>query len=105
MLLHIDGHNDFPIRVRASYGSHIYSANFTRDFEEGGMLGHVDIPRIKKGMYGGAFWSAWTPCPSERMDFSNENYEACQSFHTRAPYPSYFDRLPLTRLISRVVDL
>ena len=35
---------------------------------------HVDIPRMDKGKYGGAFWSAFEPCPEDGDDFSNENY-------------------------------
>jgi membrane dipeptidase len=26
--------------------------------------GHVDIPRIREGRLGGAFWTVWTPCPA-----------------------------------------
>lgn len=26
--------------------------------------GHVDIPRIREGRLGGAFWTVWAPCPA-----------------------------------------
>ncbi|KAJ1326160.1 membrane dipeptidase [Microdochium nivale] len=29
----------------------------------GSAPGHVDIPRIREGYLGGAFWTVWTPCP------------------------------------------
>jgi membrane dipeptidase len=60
------------------YNNHIYEKNFTKPFEEGGMLAHVDLPRLKEGKNGGAFWSAFVPCPKDGMDFSDENYAECE---------------------------
>ncbi|KAK6219705.1 membrane dipeptidase [Colletotrichum tabaci] len=70
----IDGHNDLPILVRAYFNNHIYGKNFTEPFENGGLVGHVDLPRLRKGQNGGAFWSVYTPCPANGSDFSDENY-------------------------------
>ncbi|KAF4838145.1 Dipeptidase sirJ [Colletotrichum tropicale] len=70
----IDGHNDLPILVRAVYGNHIYDKKFTEPFENGGMVAHVDLPRLRKGQNGGAFWSVYTPCPANGSDFSDGNY-------------------------------
>ena len=42
------------------------------------MLMHVDLPRLKKGKNGGAFWSAFVPCPQDGTDFSDENYAECK---------------------------
>jgi len=70
----IDGHNDLLILIRAIWGNKIYHANFTRPFEEGGMVGHFDLPRADEGMMGGSFWSAFVPCPADGFDFSNGNY-------------------------------
>ncbi|KAM0335724.1 hypothetical protein ACHAQA_000774 [Verticillium albo-atrum] len=72
----IDGHNDLPILVRFLYNNHIYDKNFTEPFENGGMYAHVDLPRLKEGLNGGAFWSVFTPCPADGSDFSDENYAA-----------------------------
>ncbi len=69
-----DGHNDLAILVRFIYNNHIYNDNFTKPWTEGGMYGHVDLPRLKKGKVGGAFWSAFAPCPPNRTDFSDETY-------------------------------
>jgi hypothetical protein len=55
-------------------GNKIYDDEFKKPFEEGGMYGHVDLPRLKAGKNGGAFWSAYAPCPSNGTDFSDENY-------------------------------
>ncbi|WYZ38934.1 hypothetical protein EsH8_III_000848 [Colletotrichum jinshuiense] len=70
----IDGHNDLPILVRGFFNNHIYGKNFTEPFENGGLVGHVDLPRLREGQNGGAFWSVYTPCPANGSDFSDENY-------------------------------
>lgn len=41
-------------------------------------MGHVDLPRLKEGQNGGAFWSAYVPCPKDGMDWSDENYAECK---------------------------
>lgn len=56
------------------YGNHIYGDEFKELFEKGGMSGHVDIPRLRSGLNGGAFWSVYVPCPKNGSDFSDENY-------------------------------
>ncbi|VBB75966.1 Putative dipeptidase 1 precursor [Podospora comata] len=70
----IDGHNDLAILLRAYYNNHIYDDNFTKPFTKGGLTGHVDIPRLRAGMNGGAFWSVFWPCPSNGSDFSDSSY-------------------------------
>ncbi|KAF2429927.1 hypothetical protein EJ08DRAFT_670819 [Tothia fuscella] len=62
------------ILIRGRFQNHIYNSNYTKPFEKGGLAGQVDIPRITKGQYGGAFWSALMPCPRNGSDFSNEAY-------------------------------
>ncbi|KAK5124031.1 hypothetical protein LTR85_002228 [Meristemomyces frigidus] len=95
----IDGHNDLLILIRAIYGNHIYHSNFTKPFEDGGMVGHFDFPRAETGMLGGTFWSAWVPCPADGFDFSDANYapyvkstlEQIDLFNRlSAQYPKYF---------------
>jgi membrane dipeptidase len=70
----IDGHNDLLILVRALYDNKINGENFTKAFEKGGLAGHVDVPRLKQGQQGGAFWSAFVPCPANGLDFSDAAY-------------------------------
>jgi membrane dipeptidase len=63
------------IFIRGTYKNHIYDDNFKGKFENGGLPQHVDLPRLDEGMQGGAFWSAFMPCPSGNgTDFSNERY-------------------------------
>jgi membrane dipeptidase len=42
--------------------------------ENGGLAGQLDIPRLKAGRMGGAFWSAFVPCPDNASDFSDAAY-------------------------------
>ncbi|RFU36143.1 hypothetical protein B7463_g208, partial [Scytalidium lignicola] len=95
----IDGHNDLAILLRFVYNNRIYSDEFKTSFEEGGLTGHVDLPRLKAGKSGGAFWSAFVPCPANGADFSDENYGPSVAFtldqidlltRLQAAYPSHF---------------
>ncbi|CAD6445745.1 1d041f54-115d-4e15-90a1-b00bd05db96a [Sclerotinia trifoliorum] len=95
----IDGHNDLAIFIRSVYKNRIYDESFTNVFENGGMPYHVDLPRLKAGKNGGAFWSAFAPCPSNWSDFSTENYGHSVAYtlsqldllaRLQAAYPSYF---------------
>ncbi|KAK4127408.1 hypothetical protein N657DRAFT_611964 [Parathielavia appendiculata] len=101
----IDGHNDLAILIRALYKNHIYNVTFSKPFAEGGLLGHVDIPRLKAGMNGGAFWSVFWPCPENGTDYSDGNYHSTvlQTLQQidlvsrlRQAYPSVFSPPTLT---------
>jgi len=69
-----DGHNDLAILVRWMHKNHIYDDAFKTPFEQGGMAGHVDLPRLRAGMNGGACWSVFWPCPENGTDYSDANY-------------------------------
>ncbi|KAI9701429.1 MAG: hypothetical protein M1820_006520 [Bogoriella megaspora] len=56
-------------------GNHIYGNDFKKKFEKGGFTAQVDIPRLAQGKNGGAFWSAYVPCPAQAWNFSDETYE------------------------------
>lgn len=99
----IDGHNDLLILLRMLYGNQIYSTEFPTLFENGGLPGHVDIPRLEAGLVGGAFWSAFVPCPANVSDYSDANYGASvratldqiDLFHRlSAQYPTQFTLSP-----------
>lgn len=70
----IDGHNDFPIFLRAAFNNHIQADNFTKPFLDGTLPYHTDLARLRAGLVGGAFWSVFWPCPSDGSDFSDANY-------------------------------
>ncbi|KAK8256377.1 membrane dipeptidase-domain-containing protein [Phyllosticta capitalensis] len=94
-----DGHNDLFIVLRALYGNHVYGDSFKDKFENGGLEQHTDIPRLEAGLSGGAFWSAFEPCPANGSDFSDANYapivkatlEQLDLYHRLGQaYPKYF---------------
>ncbi|KAL5117220.1 hypothetical protein ACEQ8H_004909 [Pleosporales sp. CAS-2024a] len=71
----IDGHNDLMWFMSDRYKNHIYDTEFGKKFQQGGLPQHVDIPRLEEGMQGGAFWSAFWPCPlGNDTDFSDAKY-------------------------------
>lgn len=72
----IDGHNDFAIAIRVLFNNHINSDAFRNGFERDGLPQHVDLPRLRAGKNGGAFWSVFTPCPKNGTDLSDANYAA-----------------------------
>ncbi|RDW77241.1 dipeptidase-2 [Coleophoma cylindrospora] len=99
----IDGHNDLAILVRFLYNNHIYDDEFKKPFEEGGSPAHVDLPRLIKGKSGGAFWSAFVPCPANGTDFSDANYAKSVAYtmdqldvlrRIQAAYPTHFSAPP-----------
>ncbi|KAI1653944.1 membrane dipeptidase-domain-containing protein [Daldinia decipiens] len=67
----IDGHNDFPIWIRAFYNNHIYQQNFS---QSGKLYGQVDFPRLRTGNLRGEFWSVYVECPSEPGNYSDSVY-------------------------------
>lgn len=71
----LDGHDDLAILLRYAYGNDIKDPEFREKFEKGGLRGHVDIPKLRDGMVGGGFWSAFVGCPKNASwDFSDEVY-------------------------------
>jgi membrane dipeptidase len=78
----IDGHNDLAIFLRGAYGNKLHNATFRDTFENGGLELQVDLPRLRKGKVGGAFWSAFVVCPANASeDFSDPEYSGAVS-HT-----------------------
>ncbi|RWA06390.1 hypothetical protein EKO27_g8721 [Xylaria grammica] len=71
MLTSKDGHNDFPIWIRAFYQNHIYQNNFTGKVE---LYGQVDFPRLRQGRSRGQFWSVYVECPKLANNHSDETY-------------------------------
>lgn len=62
------------IFIHDNYQNHVYQ-DFAEKFEHGGLAQHVDIPRLDKGLQGGAFWSAFWPCPvGDGTNFRSERY-------------------------------
>lgn len=63
--------------------------------------GHIDIPRLRAGHLGAAFWTVWAPCP----DFLG--YEPADSSADPYAYPGYDglrDALEVLDLIDAMID-
>ncbi|SCV68311.1 BQ2448_432 [Microbotryum intermedium] len=58
----IDGHIDLPILTREYYRNQVQDVDMTR---EGGIRGHVDLLRLRRGKVGGFFWSTYVGCPED----------------------------------------
>ena len=60
----VDGHNDVPEQIRARFDNDFTKFDF-RDTSKTGdatrIAMHTDLPRLRKGMVGGQFWSVWVP--------------------------------------------
>ncbi|KAF7936260.1 uncharacterized protein EAE98_002479 [Botrytis deweyae] len=86
----IDGHNDWPHLIRAYYQNSLDAR-----FEPlKNLAGHVDIKRLMQGKSGGAFWSAFMPCPR-----TDDDTDESSSFEVVK------DTLQQIDLIYRLVEL
>ena len=96
----LDGHNDLAIVIRYLYNNRIYDPAFTKPFETGGLKMHVDLPRLKTGKLGGAFWSAFVPCPANGLNFSDEAYSQSKPLEISFSYwPSHTKQAVLVKTI------
>lgn len=82
----IDGHEDFLISLRARYNNHLYSTNFTKLFEKGGLQGQLDVPRIKEGHYGGTVHLCADEFARNSRAYSAQAPSGVLSGHVRRTY-------------------
>ncbi|KAL5356678.1 hypothetical protein BJX96DRAFT_187401 [Aspergillus floccosus] len=68
----IDGHNDFPFIIRGLCQNDLGSANLNHL-----PIGQTDITRLRQGMVGGQFWSAYVPNPVQPDKESDGPYLEC----------------------------
>ncbi|EWC46237.1 hypothetical protein DRE_04408 [Drechslerella stenobrocha 248] len=92
----IDTHVDLPILARGMYQNHIYADNFSIPFANGGLYGHVDIPRLTSGKLGGVFWSVFTVCPAASLDPD-------ETFRDAVYYESIHDTIQQIDVMKRIV--
>ncbi|XP_066901694.1 dipeptidase 1 isoform X2 [Halyomorpha halys] len=69
----IDGHNDLPWNIRKFVHNQLGRFNFSDDLRlvepwSKSNWSHTDLPRLKEGLVGGQFWSAYVPCGAQYMD-------------------------------------
>jgi membrane dipeptidase len=96
----IDGHNDLPWRVRTEYGSSFDDFDLAERHE----VGHTDIPRLREGNVGGAFFAAYVP--SEYADQGAMRWALEQIdliYRMTARYPEDFALARTADDVSRIV--
>lgn len=57
----IDGHNDLPWQLRERFHDQLAKLDLRRDATGLRPPLHTDIPRLRRGMVGGQFWSVYVP--------------------------------------------
>lgn len=84
----IDGHNDLPWAVRTSFALSLDSADIAR--AQPRLM--TDIPRLKQGLVGGQFWSAYSPSAFEGRGATRVGLEQVDFVHRLvARYPESFE--------------
>ncbi|BET03243.1 Dipeptidase [Nesidiocoris tenuis] len=66
-------HNDLPWNIRKFVHNQLGRFNFSDDLTQidpwsKSNWSHTDLPRLKAGMVGAQFWSAYVPCGAQHMD-------------------------------------
>jgi len=57
----IDGHNDWPMALRMSFGERWWQQDLMQDSRRYAKPLQTDIPRLRQGRVGGQFWSVYVP--------------------------------------------
>merc|ERR550519_504840 len=69
----VDGHNDFAMGIRSLLDNDVDKLHMDHDLTQeepwaSYWSNHIDIPRMRKGMMGGQFWSAYISCRAQFKD-------------------------------------
>ncbi|XP_059473396.1 dipeptidase 1-like [Neocloeon triangulifer] len=69
----IDGHNDLPWNIRKYLRNQLQDFQFSEDLRQTepwsrSVWSHTDLFRLRQGMVGAQFWSAYAPCSSQYLD-------------------------------------
>ena len=57
----IDGHNDMPWQYHRRVSNHLSQLDLASDLTQIDNPTHTDLPRLRRGMVGGVFWSVYVP--------------------------------------------
>ena len=57
----IDGHNDMPWQYHRRVNNHLSQLDLASDLTQVDNPTHTDLPRLRRGMVGGLFWSVYVP--------------------------------------------
>jgi membrane dipeptidase len=84
----IDGHNDWAESLREREGEGRWTIDLTRGLGEKAVPYNTDIARLRDGMVGGQFWSAWVSADLPPLDQVKETLEEIDLIRTIvARYP------------------
>ncbi|XP_046994343.1 dipeptidase 1-like [Schistocerca americana] len=69
----VDGHNDLAWNVRLYCRGRLSAVNLTEDLRRvepwaSSAWSHTDLPRLRRGLVGAQFWSAYVPCGAQHLD-------------------------------------
>ncbi|XP_066938803.1 dipeptidase 1-like [Macrobrachium rosenbergii] len=82
----IDGHNDVAMDIRAVVSNRLEEFPFDQNLTEiepwaSRMAFATDLPRLRAGLLGGQFWSAFVPCSSQYKNAATQTLEQIDVIH------------------------
>ncbi|XP_072374160.1 dipeptidase 1 [Scyliorhinus torazame] len=91
----IDGHNDLAWQLLLRYNNQLSKVDLNK------LNGtHTNIPKLKAGLIGGQFWSAYTPCDTQYKDSVRQTLEQIDVIHRMCQkYPGTFQCVGSSREI------
>ncbi|XP_058135538.1 dipeptidase 1 isoform X2 [Dasypus novemcinctus] len=84
----IDGHNDLPWQLLKKFNNELRDARANLSLLQDT---HTNIPKLRAGLVGGQFWSAYTPCDTQNKDTVRRTLEQIDVIHRMCQmYPGTF---------------
>ncbi|XP_043562733.1 dipeptidase 1 [Chiloscyllium plagiosum] len=92
----IDGHNDLPWQLLLRYHNQLSKVDLYKLNET-----QTNIPKLRTGLVGGQFWSAYTPCDTQYKDAVRQTLEQIDVIHRMClEYPEIFQCVGSTKEIN-----
>ncbi|XP_048461928.1 dipeptidase 1 [Rhincodon typus] len=92
----IDGHNDLPWQLLLRYHNQLSKVDLNKLNET-----QTNIPKLRTGLVGGQFWSAYTPCDTQYKDAVRQTLEQIDVIHRMCQmYPETFQCVSSTKEIN-----
>ncbi|KAK3871896.1 hypothetical protein Pcinc_022984 [Petrolisthes cinctipes] len=76
----VDGHNDLAMNIRKLHQNQLTDFHFELNLTQIDPWAdytqcHTDLPRLRQGMVGAQFWSAYVPCESQYLNAATQTME------------------------------
>ncbi|CAN9507154.1 unnamed protein product [Ophioblennius macclurei] len=82
----IDGHNDLPWQLRNQFNNELNAVDLNTLNTT-----HTNIPKVREGLLGAQFWSAYVPCDTQYKDAVRQTLEQIDVVHRMCKkYPDTF---------------